>query len=179
MSEIKSIIIDDRAFKQYLDRAIKTLSNVRPLLKRLGERLKQSTTDNFAQEGRPSWKPLAKNTIIQRRLKGFNGPTLRRKGKLERSVHIITTNESVTLNTNLKYAALQQFGGTIKHPGGTRYHYFGDGRVRFVNNKRKGFLGGLTKPHSITIPARPFLRTTQADVDDMTEITKEFITGAL
>jgi phage gpG-like protein len=179
LSEIKSIIVDDKAFKEYLAQAIKTLNNVRPLLRRLGARLKKSTEDNFTSEGRPAWKPLARTTLMIRRLKKCEGPILRRKGRLARSVRTVITNESVSLTTNLKYAALQQFGGTVNHPGGTRYHFYGDSKIRFVNNKRKGYLGGITRPHRITVPARPFLSTTQEDVDDMAEITKEFITGAL
>jgi len=58
----------------------------------------------------------------------------------------------------IKYARIHEFGGTIKHPGGTHYRIV-DGRAVFVN-KADGRADGLptTKPHNIKIPARPYLR---------------------
>lgn len=55
----------------------------------------------------------------------------------------------------IPYAAIHEFGGTIKHPGGTPYRII-NGRPLFV---RKSEGAGLrkTKPHDIKIPARPYL----------------------
>lgn len=62
---------------------------------------------------------------------------------------------------NAALAYIHENGGTIQHPGGTRYitdAVEGGRRVgtRFVG---KGFVGEtlVTGPHSITIPARPFM----------------------
>jgi hypothetical protein len=56
------------------------------------------------------------------------------------------------------YARIHEFGGTIKHPGGTHYRVV-DGRAVFVN-KAEGKADNLktTKPHDIKIRARPYLR---------------------
>jgi hypothetical protein len=59
-------------------------------------------------------------------------------------------------------ARLQEYGGTIDHPGGTKYikdaivagRYVG---TRFVKNTFQGD-HEVTKAHKIVIPARPFMR---------------------
>lgn len=59
-------------------------------------------------------------------------------------------------------ARIQEFGGEIEHPGGTKYirdAIVGDRFVgtRFVKNDFPGE-HEVTKPHKIIIPARPFMR---------------------
>lgn len=55
------------------------------------------------------------------------------------------------------YAAIHEFGGTIKHPGGTPYFINEDGRAVFVSRANGKDLR-RTKPHTITIKARPYLK---------------------
>lgn len=57
------------------------------------------------------------------------------------------------------YARIQEFGGTIQHPGGTPY-FMRDGKPVFVSNSGAGAFHGLpkTKPHEIVLPSRPYLR---------------------
>jgi phage gpG-like protein len=58
--------------------------------------------------------------------------------------------------TNAKLAAIHEFGGTFTHPGGTPYKIVA-GKAFFVAKGTPGATG-VTKPHTITIPARSFLR---------------------
>ena len=64
--------------------------------------------------------------------------------------------------TMAKLGAIHEFGADIDHPGGTSYGYATerdaqDGKVRFLG-AGKGFMElGVTGPHKITIPARPWL----------------------
>lgn len=65
---------------------------------------------------------------------------------------------------DLRYGALHEKGGTIKHPGGTAYRII-KGKARFVSNEKAAAYFGKTgkelprtKPHSITMPKRPFLK---------------------
>lgn len=53
--------------------------------------------------------------------------------------------------------AIQHFGADINHPGGTRYQTAPGGKARFVSNDFVGPVSGVTGPHKITIPARPWL----------------------
>lgn len=58
-------------------------------------------------------------------------------------------------------AAIHEYGVTINHPGGTRYRIGPDGRAIFVRNDAAGASSlPITKPHTIVIPARPFMRPT-------------------
>lgn len=59
--------------------------------------------------------------------------------------------------------AVNEFGGTINHPGGTKYGYRNqqeaeDGKVRFLKDGQGFMVLGETGPHKITIPERSFLR---------------------
>lgn len=56
-------------------------------------------------------------------------------------------------------AAIQEFGVHINHPGGTPYKIGPDGRAVFVS-KSAGAGLPVTKPHTIVIPPRPFMRPT-------------------
>jgi phage gpG-like protein len=56
----------------------------------------------------------------------------------------------------IPYARIHEFGGTINHPGGTKYYFGPDGDIRFLPNTARRFVG-ITKPHPIRMPARPYL----------------------
>lgn len=56
-------------------------------------------------------------------------------------------------------AAIEEFGATINHPGGTPYKIGAGGRAVFVP-KAEGAGLPVIKPHTIVIPARPFMRPT-------------------
>jgi len=58
----------------------------------------------------------------------------------------------------LKIANANEFGAEIDHPGGTPYIITKQG-VRFVS-KSSPIVHGVTKPHKINIPSRPFIRQT-------------------
>lgn len=66
---------------------------------------------------------------------------------------------------DLRYGMVHEYGGTIPHPGGTPYIIVGPGRAAFISKAKAqeyeaqtGIKPKVTKPHSITMPARPFLR---------------------
>lgn len=86
---------------------------------------------------------------------------------LSRSIHaeLVTktaTSAEATVGTNVEYARIHEFGGSIKHPGGTPYLFTGFARaggVTFLKKDGKYPAGvRFTKPHVITMPARPYLR---------------------
>jgi hypothetical protein len=66
---------------------------------------------------------------------------------------------------DLRYGVLHEYGGTIPHPGGTPYIVVEGGKAVFVSigkaqeiEAKTGRKLPVTKPHSITMKARPFLR---------------------
>lgn len=69
-----------------------------------------------------------------------------------------TTGDEVTLGTNLPYAAIQNFGGTIVPKNGKVLAFPG--------------LGGATIfAKKVTIPARPFIGFSLKDNDDLSDVT--------
>lgn len=71
--------------------------------------------------------------------------------------------------TNAKLGAIQHYGGSINHPGGTSYGYASEknmiaGKVRFLKTGTGHAEMGVTGAHVITIPPRPWLDTGVASV---------------
>lgn len=86
-----------------------------------------------------------------------------RKGKTKVLVGVPAgSGSSAEGTTMVVIAAANEFGARIKHPGGTSYGYktkkdAEEGNVSFLE-KGSGYMElGVTGPHEIVIPARPFL----------------------
>ena len=97
--------------------------------------------------------------------KGHLGKILQDEGKLAASLSRRSTMDSAIVGSNMPYAATQHFGGTIHHPGGTPFITTDKGTV-FMRKDGKYPRGvRFTKPHDITIPARPYLNLTAKDIE--------------
>lgn len=64
--------------------------------------------------------------------------------------------------TVAQVATIHEYGGTIKHPGGTKYTMV-FGQMRFISNQSSLKNIGVTKAHDIVIPERSFFRTTMKE----------------
>ncbi|CAH9012464.1 tail completion or Neck1 protein [Vibrio phage F35 g1] len=96
-----------------------------------------------------------------------------------------------TDNGELTMAALGatlHFGADIDHPGGTSYGYktekdMVDGKVRFLKSGQGHAVIGVTSPHKIKIPPRPWLdvgvRSGSADYLDIIENNSDDLDRAL
>lgn len=81
---------------------------------------------------------------------------------------------------DVKYAAIHEFGGTIRNPGGQPYIITKDGAV-FISKASAALMKTpppVTKPFDVTMPERSFLRSSLSDmksqiIDDMTEAVRE------
>jgi hypothetical protein len=105
--------------------------------------------------------------------------TFKRQGPgikvLEKALKISGMKTSVGWFPGAKYqdgtpvayvAAIQEYGTTFTHPGGTKYIIGEDGKAVFVKNSYQGKVAGVTKPHQIVIPPRSFMRTTIAEKEN-------------
>lgn len=60
---------------------------------------------------------------------------------------------------DVKYAGIHEFGGVIKHPGGTKYMMV-EGKTIFVSKVLSNNLNlPVTKPHNIPMPERSYMRS--------------------
>ena len=126
----------------------------------VGMYMVKRTMRHFQQEQSPDgvkWKPLSTARIRQRnkRHKGGRMKILTDTGELRRSIAYKAYKSSVIFGSVLKYAAIQQFGGTITaRRKGVYKHNYGPG-------KPKG--GSYSYRWNIKIPARPYLGVTEDD----------------
>ena len=106
-----------------------------------------ATEDNFAEEGRPDkWIDLSEVTKKQRKKIGkYPGQILQVSGQLASSVNTYYDDDSAIIGSNLAYAAIHQLGGQAG------------------KNKK------------VTIPARPYLKLTDDDLEEILESVEKYI----
>ena len=120
--------------------------NLRPLMKNIAGIMATATEDNFKDEGRPDkWVDLSETTKKQRQKIGkYPGQILQVSGQLASSVSTAYDDNSAVIGSNLAYAAIHQLGGQ-------------------AGKKKK-----------TTIPARPYLKLTDDDFEEILTETEKF-----
>lgn len=83
-------------------------------------------------------------------------------GRLRQSIGVSLLGPGVArVGTNVIYAAIHEFGGVIRHPGGTAYFPIGARRARWISNAEAAAHGRdfpRTRAHNIPIRPRPYMR---------------------
>ncbi|MGJ5203636.1 phage virion morphogenesis protein [Bradyrhizobium sp. HKCCYLR20261] len=158
--------------------AISRLSNPQPMFEDIGLALVTSTHHRFdrskAPDGSP-WPPSLR--VVQR-----GGKTLILSSRLYRSITFQASSTQVEVGTNVIYAAIHQFGGTIDQDAR-------EAVLHFKTNKRTG-ISRFAKPskadrarkatigaRTVHMPARPFLGLDQDDPRTITTIVETFVSG--
>jgi phage virion morphogenesis protein len=138
-------------------------------MRSIGQTLVAATDLAFRSQKDPwgqAWKPLAASTLRGRRKGKGSGSDkiLRDTGRLSNSITYRAERASVQVGTNVIYAAIHQFGGSIDVAARNATVYFrqnkrtGEEGNRFVRKSKSNFAQDVTiGAHKITIPARPFL----------------------
>ena len=141
------IKIDNKDVERKLLELAQKGENLRPLMKNIAGIFASATEENFKNEGRPDkWTELAKATKKQRtKQKKWPGQILQVSGQLASSISTQYDDDSAVIGSNLDYAAIHQLGGQA-------------GR-----NKK------------VTIPARPYLKLTDDDFEEILTETEKFL----
>lgn len=163
---------DDKEVLQVIEGYARRLSNMRPAMLNIGEAIRTSVERNFAAGGRPPWEPSA-------RVKLAGGETLSDTGRLRRSLTVRAGERSVAVGTNVKYAAVHQFGAKKGSFGTVTAHV--REHIRKIAGKEIT-VKAHTREQSLpwgTIPARPFLMEQDEDRAEINHILIEHITGRL
>lgn len=139
------------------------LSNTLPLMREIAGIMESAVEDNFAAQGRPKWMGLHPQTAAKRP----GGKILQASGRLASSIVKAVDASSATVGTNVKYAAIHQFGGQTKP------------HVIRAKNKKALFFGGhfaksVNHPGS-KIPARPFLSLTATDMSEIEQAALNYL----
>lgn len=172
-----TVQVKDAEVQKMLERLSSKLQDMRPVYADFGAYMEGSIQRNFDVQGRPvRWKPLSPGHLFQtisKRRTYYNRKKQRftvsgrqalrgRKvltdtGRLRRSIQSVPSSAQLKIFTNVKYAAIHQFGGK------TKPH-------RIVAKKAKAlsvypfFFKAVNHPGS-NIPARPFLLVQREDWD--------------
>lgn len=134
MSDFVTIQIDDSQLKAALERLESSALDLSPAMRSIAGTLAYETDQNFQDEGRPRWKPLARATIegrVDGIAKGKKGGyrkdgrisktvanqaaggfrILQYSGRLASSIASDHDATSAVVGSGLPYARIHQFGG--------------------------------------------------------------------
>lgn len=170
------------------------LDDVRPMLHDMGAYGILSTQRRFetrrGPDGQP-WAPLARRTARERIKRGRDPANiLRLTARLYQSFAVEVTGTAsaaeLAWGTNVAYAAIHQFGGTIAMPAreSTIYRFYDERRDevdwRFRSRARSNFASTVSiGAYTITIPARPYLGIDDADLVELTAIGEQHLAMAI
>ena len=141
------IKIDNNDVERKLLELAQKSENLLPLMKNIAGIFASATEENFKNEGRPDkWTELSEATKKQRtKQKKWPGQILQVSGQLASSISTQYDDESAVISSNLDYAAIHQLGGQAG------------------KNKK------------VTIPARPYLKLTDDDFNEILDAIKNFL----
>ena len=130
MAEISMSMRCDLLLK-VMERIANKLNDPQPIMEKLGAMAANEVRRNFTVGGRyfspenpiggeNKWKPLSKTTIEIKKSQGNGGPytILKDTGRLSSSIVSKATKDTVTVGTNMVYAALHQL---LTYPSDDEY----------------------------------------------------------
>lgn len=160
----------------------------RPLMDKLADVLAAAVEENFKSGGRPQWAGLKAGSLMSRagaltktgkvsgarfEKKVRGAKILQNTGRLAKSIQQHSDGSSAQVGTNLKYAAIHQFGGqTAAH---------------VIRPRRKKALAWASGRHPVKsvnhpgskIPARPFLHLTAGDEQKIIKTVEDYLRDAM
>jgi len=119
------------------------------LARNVAEAALEQIATSFEQERDPYDRPWQKS--LRADLEG--GQTLSDTGRLRRSFTYQANDRGFVVGTNVRYAAIHQYGGTIR-PKRAKYLRF---RLAGGSSKRKSGRGGWVQTKQVSLPPRPFV----------------------
>ena len=154
----------DMAEANYLFAAIKAAGrNLRPLMNEIGSALEDSTRQRFRTERSPDgarWTPISQEWRAEKAERGLASGILKMSGDLLDSVRYDPGDDSVSVIASTPYAAVHQFGATIRPR-----------RVKALKVR-----GRLLS--SVRIPARPYLGLSADDRSGVLDAARDFLARA-
>lgn len=189
-----SITVDlqDGQARAQLRDLLDRMSELRPFLNAVGDRLVGSAGENFKREAGPDgmpWTPLAPATVKARERRGQTPITILRSNSRGRSgsplagsINKDVGESEVQIGSPRETSAIHQLGGTISKPARAAKIYrmrAADGTIgrRFAKKSNANVVTDVTIPaHTITIPARPFIGISGADEAGILEDAANWLT---
>ena len=152
------IEVSDAAVQGAFARLFAFGSDQTPAMRAIGAQLRQHVDERFEDERGPGGVPWPKSW----RAREQAGQTLTDTARLRQSITFNAGPAMVEIGTNVRYAAVHQFGATIRAKTAK-------GLVFRVGRQRGG-KAGFRRMQQVTIPARPFLGLDAQDIAEMDAI---------
>ena len=177
-----TVDVEDASLRSALRRLTARVGDLKPVMDEIGSSLVTSTIDRFVAETGPDGKPWEPSHRARRE----GGQTLTDRGRLRASIVHRADAQGVDVGTNVVYAAIHQFGGTVKRQARRQTLAFnktggGFASRRSTRRRRGGFVAiafAEIGAHDVDMPARPFLGVTEADRVSILNIVQRAIEGA-
>ena len=167
---VECVWLDESVFRR-LEALRQDLDRRDQLLGEIGRTLAASVRKRFETMRQPDgkrWKPLS--TSYLRRKKKNKDKILTLEARLRNQIIHQIQGDTVTVGTNVAYAAIHQFGGTIDIPEQTvtrKRGTKGKNAGRFMpsaTTAKHAVYSTFTIPaHQVTVPSRPFLGLSEGD----------------
>ncbi len=154
--------VDHADLKASMTRLAGAVEDPTPVLKGVGELLRNSAADRFGAQAGPDGAPWAPLQDWYKKTKTQNqDKILTLSGMLAKTLAFQVEGDEVLVGSGLEYAAIHQFGGTIRPKKG-----------------RALSVGGRSVS-KVTIPARPFLGVSEEDIGEVESLVSEYLADAL
>lgn len=181
------IKVDNSGVLAALQRLEKAITHRAPLMQAIAGIMADAVEENFAREGRPAWQGLKPASWMSRagaltkrgqvsaarfEKKVRGGKILQASGRLASSMTQSSSNDNAVVGTNVKYAAIHQFGGQ------TKAH-----EIRPRNKRALAWAGGRHPVRKVNhpgskIPARPFLVLGDEDMREIEATVEDYLRAA-
>lgn len=155
-----TVDINDKSVRHGFERLENGMERTEPLMDAIGTGVAGSTHLRFVSQSDPeggSWTALNPGYAAGKR----NSRILTESGRLRDSINARSSKNEARVGTNLVYAAIHQFGGTIT-PKSSSHLFFRIGGVPVAAK-------------SVTIPARPYLGISADDETMIADVVFAFI----
>lgn len=162
-----------------LGNLIARLDDPTPAYEDVGQALITSTHHRWDQGIAPDGSPWPKSL----RVKKYGGSTLKLSARLYRSITANASRTGVEIGTNVVYAAIHQFGGSIDQNARDAVLHFKvnkrTGTWRFAKPTKAATLAQKRRigAHTVTMPARPFLGLDQDDPRTIATIFQNYLSA--
>jgi len=174
-----SIEIDDKAALAMLVQLGQ--AGTGDLMSRVGEYLERTTKDRFATQTAPDGTPWQALEERYRKRKKYNADkVLTLNTYLGKGIRYqVEGPYAVLVGSDRPYAAIHQFGGTIKMPARdatVRLHSV-NGRLRFAKKSNTDATEKTVSigAHEVNMPARPYLGVSAEDHAEVNAIVSDWI----
>lgn len=166
------VSINSRRVREALQALAERAMDSTPVMRDVSGVLLDAAQRAFLDQADPTtgakWPALATSTVQAR---GSDGPILRLSGQLMTSLQTEHGADYAVVGTNKVYAAIHQFGGTIR-PHDIRPRH---GKALAFN----GVVVGRVRHPGATIPARPFLGLGESDAEEVVDLVQTYLRAAL